>query len=708
MYLQHFGLEHSPFSRQPNPDVFFAQAGRKNILKDLRQDLLQGNAAMLLTGPKASGKTVFCRLIRHRLDGSSRKVVYLENPVGSFDGLLKQVCLKLGMTVSMGTEQDMVLNLHALLRSQKEKGRKVLLLIDESEKMFLATLERLFRLLNELNEQYGAQAMLVGQPALNSSFEQLSGYCEGVRIASSYKLEAFSLEETGAYLVYRLKTAGDRRGTSDPVFSEEAVQEVFRLGQGIPGIMDGIAEAALENAATVGASSVLPVHVAPLNDPVAVSVAMDEEEPGGRRKWLLLLLLLAVIALFFLERPSFFLNRKEVSQEAVQESISIDPENTEIQLALPEEDQGAPLPFAPEETITEVISSPSSTEQNEEVKPSLLSLPIPQRLKFKKKEDVIVASVTQEEKSDTESISSLDDKELPLEVSTSIATAEEDKPQAPQEMKTPEVVEYGEQFEKTDKEVVAEVVAEAVEEGSGETMSVLSPGEVGTETLATAKKLPVIKPTWIIELTPGMKKKRPLAAEEHAAEKPALESEQERKEATIAPPKPKTLVSVASARGVAASAVSGPQRTQAQIQTFVAPPVQGTEAIQVPKIEIRPVAPLSRSAKADQLFARYLGAGNRWTKEAYGDKFTVQLVVLSSDDAADDIKNMIFREEYQEHKGKFYILRRDTLPPTLFVCYGVYSSMDEARNARNTMPLFLRKHHPYALSISDVLAKARD
>ncbi|MCW5209848.1 hypothetical protein VU10_06685, partial [Desulfobulbus sp. US1] len=126
------------------------------------------------------------------------------------------------------------------------------------------------------------------------------------------------------------------------------------------------------------------------------------------------------------------------------------------------------------------------------------------------------------------------------------------------------------------------------------------------------------------------------------------------------------------------------------------------------KLRVRPVAPLSRSAKADQLFARYLGAGNRWTKEAYGDKFTVQLVVLSSDDAADDIKNMIFREEYQEHKGKFYILRRDTLPPTLFVCYGVYSSMDEARNARNAMPLFLRKHHPYALSISDVLAKARD
>ncbi len=693
MYLRHFGLKHPPFTRKPNPDVFFAQAGRKNILQDLRHDLRQGNAAMLLTGPKASGKTLFCRLIRHRLDGSSRKVVYLENPTGSFDELLGRVCLQLGMPSSVELEQDMVAVLQTLLRGWKEKGKRIFLLIDEAEKMFLATLERLFRLLNELNEEYGVQAMLVGQPALNISLEQLSSYCEDVRIASSYKLEAFSLEEAGAYLVYRLRAAGGGKGIKEPVFSGEAVQEIFRLSQGLPGIMDGIAEVALENAAAVEASSVLPVHVTALNDPVAVSVAMDDEESGGRRKWLLLLLLLAIIVLFFWERPSFFPNQEDAPHRAVQESISIEPENTEMQLALPEEDKGAPLPFAPEETITEVVSSPSSTEQNEEVKPSLLSLPIPQRPAFKKREE---------------------------------GTEKEGKSQDPQDKKVLEeegaeqskAVEHDEQqFEKIDKEVVAEVFAEAVEDTSVETIQVLSSeelnpsaqapsaGEVGTERLATAKKLPIIKPTWIIELTPGMKKTRPSIVEEHAAEKPAPEFEQERKEATIAPPKPKTLVSVASARGVAASTVAGQQQAPSSV---VAPPVQRAEAIQVPKIEVRPVAPLSRSAKADQLFARYLGAGNRWTKETYGDKFTVQLVVLSSDAAADDIKDMIVREEYQEHRRKFYILRRDTLPPTLFVCYGVYSSMDEARTARNAMPLFLRKHHPYALSISDVLAKARD
>jgi hypothetical protein len=34
--------------------------------------------------------------------------------------------------------------------------------------------------------------------------------------------------------------------------------------------------------------------------------------------------------------------------------------------------------------------------------------------------------------------------------------------------------------------------------------------------------------------------------------------------------------------------------------------------------------------------------------------------------------------------------------------------MDAARQARNTMPIFLRKHPPYALSIADALTKTED
>ena len=430
-----------------------------------------------LPAPKASGKTLFCRLIRHRLDGTSCKVVYLDNPVGSFDELLGRICLQLGMPLSADMEQDMTAVLQTLLRGRQEKGKRVLLLIDEAEKMFLAALERLFRLLNELNEQYGTQAMLVGRPALNISLEQLSGYCEDVRIASSYKLEAFSPEETGAYLVYRLRAAGGGRGLKDPVFSGDAVQEIFRLGKGVPGVTDGIAEAALENAAAVGAGSVLPVHVAVPDDPDGSPVQFDDEESGGRRTGLLLLLALCLLAFFFCGRTSFFSDQEDASQEAVQESVGVVPENTEISLALPE-DEDAPLPFVEEDDGAD----------NPAEEPSLFSLPVPHP-DFKKKE--------------------------------------EEKSQSPRG--------------KISGEEGAEVVAEAAEEKPAETRPALSPeelqqaaqatssGEPGSETLATAKKLPVIKPTWIIELAPGMKKTRPPAPEEHAVEKPAPESGQEEK-----------------------------------------------------------------------------------------------------------------------------------------------------------------------------------
>jgi type II secretory pathway predicted ATPase ExeA len=713
MYLRHFGLEHSPFTRRPNPDVFFAQAGRKDILLDLRHDLQQGSAAMLLTGPEAFGKTVFCRLIRHRLDRSSYKVVYLENPVGSFDEILRQICLHLGMPLSADTEQDTAAVLRNLLEEQQAGEKRVLLLIDEAEKMFLAALERLFRLLNELNRKYGMQAVLVGQPALNISLEQLGGYCEDVRIASAYELAAFSAEETAAYLVYRLHAAGDDRGNDHPVFSGEAVQKIFRLSQGVPGVIDGIAEATLENAAAAGAGSALPVHVAVPADSVAVSTAFDDEKSGGKGKGLLLLLVLGLLALFFFGRPLFFSDKKEGSQETVQEPVAMVPENIEISLTVPE-DEDVSLPFVEEKAASEnpaeepSVGKPSDPPKEAE-EPALFPLPVPQRPDFKKKGTTPPVSEIAE--------------------------------------KIDKVIEQVQQPEKTDKKTDPAVVAETAEESNTATAPALSSEELKravqaassggpeSEVLATAKKLPVIKPTWIIELTPRMKKTRPPASEnssenssENLSEDAGPEAEQEvkqemqerqeverqKKEAAAAPPKPKTLVPVASAKGVAASRVSVPRQpqiqpqSQPQIQPPVAAPVRKYEEIRAPQIDVTPAAPPSAPTETDRLFAGYLGAGKRWTKERYKNKFTVQLLVVSADDAVAKIKEMIVRDEYQEHQRKLYILRRDTLPPTLFVCYGVYSSMDEARNARNAMPLFLRKHHPYALSISDVLAKAGD
>ncbi len=701
MYLQHFGFESPPFTRQPNPDVFFSQAGRKNILKALRHDLQQEHAVMLLTGPKGAGKTTCCRLIRHRLDGSSYKVVYLDTPVGSFEALLRQICGQLGMSSTADIEQDITVVLQPLLQSQKDKGRRVLLLIDDAEKMFLAALERLFRLLDEMNTTYGMQMFLAGQPALNASIEQLSDYCEDVRIASIYELTPFSEEESAAYLTYRLRTAKHTKGKKKkkaPLFSEEAVQKIARLGKGIPGLIDEIAETSLEKAALHKADAVQLNHVALPEKPQITSSPTGDTEDKKRGKGLLLLLALILFALFFFARPSLFSTQKKTGRQPIQASVTLSPENTEIEIAVPAvpEEEETSLPFAVEAVEKDVEGNENQAETSsspqEEEKTSLLSLPVPQRPDFKKKDK----NEASEDNTTADSESQAPAEEEST-ASTSITLIEEEKDEEKEKAPVQENIPKSETSE-TKKQELKEAVQSA------------SSSEGDTETLTTAKKLPVIQPTSIIELTPGMKKTKP-----PGSQNPSPATETHNTDSTTstntAPPKQKTLIPVASAQGIAPSASpNASSNASSNVSPPSSPPpsTRETEAIQVPKITIPTISSPSRAIKADQFFARYLGAGSRWTKEAYGDKFTVQLLVLSSDDVVKNIKNMIVRDEYQEHQRKLYILRRKTLPPTFFVCYGVYGSIDEARNARNTMPLFLRKHHPYALSITDVLAKARD
>jgi type II secretory pathway predicted ATPase ExeA/septal ring-binding cell division protein DamX len=672
MYLQHFGLEHPPFTRQPNPDVFFTQAGRKNILKALRHDLQQKNAAILLTGPQGSGKTILCRLIRHRLSGSSYKVIFLNNPVGSFETLVWQICEQLNMPAT-DAAQNITATLQTLLQEQKNQGRRVLLLIDEADKMFLAALERLFRLLNEVKTTYGMKVFLAGHPSLHASIEQLSGYCEGIKIGSTYELPSLSQEETAAYLAYRLRTAQRTTKKNTSVFSQKAVEEIAHLGTGIPGIIDGIAEASMKKAAASKADTVQLNHVTLPENPQTGPVSPEEGKDKKSSKSLLLFLLLLLLVFFFFVRPSFFSRQQKTNPDLPHTPVTLSPENTELEIAVstvPEEKETT-LPFSIEEySETKEEATASSLSQKEENN-SLLSLPIPQRPDFKKKD---------EEK-------------------------QEIKEELPQEDLTDEL----------------EPGSKATEEASGEKIPVISPKEPeelkhvvqessssdnASGTLTTAKKLPILQPASFIELTPGMRKTRPPGYKKRLKSPP---SEVKSNRTNTAPPEQKTLVPVGSAQGVTPPAFPTTPLPSAL------PPSAGEKAaspqkkaLQLPEIKISPKPYTAVTNTADQLFARYLGAGRRWTMKEYGDKFTVQLLVLSSNDGVNNIKEIIVRDEYQNYKRKLHILRRETLPPTLFVCYGVYASLEEAQKAKNAMPLFLHKHHPYALSIADVLEKTRD
>ena len=79
--------------------------------------------------------------------------------------------------------------------------------------------------------------------------------------------------------------------------------------------------------------------------------------------------------------------------------------------------------------------------------------------------------------------------------------------------------------------------------------------------------------------------------------------------------------------------------------------------------------------------------------------------MLVSNQAQASIANTLIQDEFYPIRDQLYILRKKTTPPSIFVFYGLYDSLESARVARNDMPVFLRKHHPYPLAISDALKK---
>ena len=69
------------------------------------------------------------------------------------------------------------------------------------------------------------------------------------------------------------------------------------------------------------------------------------------------------------------------------------------------------------------------------------------------------------------------------------------------------------------------------------------------------------------------------------------------------------------------------------------------------------------------------------------------------------VASTLVQDDFYQIRDQLYLFRKKTNPPTVFVYHGLYESLDAAREARNNMPVFLRKQHPYPLAVNDALKK---
>ncbi len=106
-------------------------------------------------------------------------------------------------------------------------------------------------------------------------------------------------------------------------------------------------------------------------------------------------------------------------------------------------------------------------------------------------------------------------------------------------------------------------------------------------------------------------------------------------------------------------------------------------------------------------FAQRLAAGSRWLVGGSKNKYTVQLMVLDSKDAQQNVRYMLSEEDYRPIVDKLYILRKSGQPQTVMLYWGEFDSPAEARQAKDLLPNFLSRLEPFEIPVKDAVAKAR-
>mgnify|MGYP003704775657 CR=1 FL=1 len=120
-----------------------------------------------LIGEVGCGKTTLCRCFLNELDPSHYDTALMLNPRVTETQMLKAILTELGETKLARNQADLVAQVNKVLLERIDRGRDIVLIIDEAQNLSVDVLEQVRLLSNlETDRQKLLQIVLMGQPEL--------------------------------------------------------------------------------------------------------------------------------------------------------------------------------------------------------------------------------------------------------------------------------------------------------------------------------------------------------------------------------------------------------------------------------------------------------------------------------------------------------------------------------------------------------------
>lgn len=232
LYDEFFGLKETPFSIAPDPRFLYMSERHREALAHLVYGVGTDGGFVLLSGEVGTGKTTISRCLLEQVPENANIAMVL-NPKLIAGELLATICDELNIPYPEGNSSIKVFvdNINRYLLDTHARGRKTVVMIEESQNLNPDVLEQLRLLTNlETNQRKLLQVIMIGQPELLELLGRPELRQLEQRITARYHLMPLSMKDTADYVRHRLAVAGVR----EPVFSSSVLRKVYKLTGGIP------------------------------------------------------------------------------------------------------------------------------------------------------------------------------------------------------------------------------------------------------------------------------------------------------------------------------------------------------------------------------------------------------------------------------------------------------------------------------------------
>ena len=242
MFLNFYGLKQQPFGVTPDARYLYLSNTHREALASLFYGIETGRGFMAMVAKPGMGKTTLLVHLLKKFQNTAR-TAFLFNTQCNSREFLEALASELGFDCSSTNFVQFLEQFNRNLVREARERRRCIVVIDEAQNLDGSVLETA-RLLSNFETPTAKllQIVLAGQPELADKLASPALTQLRQRISIFNRLDPFTAEESGRYIVHRLRVAGYE---GPALFTPESMQMIAAHSEGVPRSINNLCFATL-------------------------------------------------------------------------------------------------------------------------------------------------------------------------------------------------------------------------------------------------------------------------------------------------------------------------------------------------------------------------------------------------------------------------------------------------------------------------------